>query len=30
MSVEESLAVCAEAGAEDLPDYFQQILGRRR
>ncbi|HPC62502.1 MAG TPA: radical SAM protein [Verrucomicrobiota bacterium] len=24
-----SLRVCAEAGREDLPDYFQQMLGRK-
>jgi MoaA/NifB/PqqE/SkfB family radical SAM enzyme len=27
---EKSARVCAEAGAEDLPDYFKQMLGRTR
>jgi len=26
---EASLKVCAEAGKEELPDYFQQMLGRK-
>jgi MoaA/NifB/PqqE/SkfB family radical SAM enzyme len=29
LSPEQSLAVCAEAGAEPLPDYFQHLLGRK-
>jgi MoaA/NifB/PqqE/SkfB family radical SAM enzyme len=28
LTPEQSLAVCAEAGPELLPDYFQQMLGR--
>jgi MoaA/NifB/PqqE/SkfB family radical SAM enzyme len=29
LPLESSLAVCAEAGTEELPDYFQQMLGRK-
>jgi MoaA/NifB/PqqE/SkfB family radical SAM enzyme len=29
LTPEASLRVCAEAGKEDLPDYFQQMLGRK-
>jgi MoaA/NifB/PqqE/SkfB family radical SAM enzyme len=29
LAPEQSLAVCAEAGTEPLPDYFQHLLGRK-
>jgi hypothetical protein len=29
LSREASLRVCAEAPKEELPDYFQQMLGRK-
>ena len=29
LTLEQSLAVCAEAGPEPLPDYFQHVLGRK-
>jgi MoaA/NifB/PqqE/SkfB family radical SAM enzyme len=29
LPLEASLAVCAQAGREELPDYFQQMLGRK-
>jgi MoaA/NifB/PqqE/SkfB family radical SAM enzyme len=29
LPVETSLKICAEAGREELPDYFQTMLGRR-